>query len=288
METMHLSVLHADSSDREILDKYFKEVRRIRMLSQEEEIELIDRFKEGDAAALERLTKANLRFVIKIARQYRHYGVPLNDLISEGNIGLIRAIRQFNPDRGTRLITYAVWWIKQNILKAISAESSFINLPQNKYWNFQKIRRELNRFEQEHQRMPEPDELSDYARIDRAELEEFLQTAGPVTSLNNLFNKEGEEMELASAFGYGSSLTDNLKKESLENELQYTLNKLNESERRVIQMSFGIGTGDQFTLEEIALETGISKSKARRLRESAIRKLRRPTFNSDLRQYFCA
>lgn len=274
------------SVGKKTLDKYYKDIRRYPVLQPKEETDLVERAQNGDGQAFEKLVKSNLRFVIKIARQYRHYGIPLSDLISEGNIGLMKAIEQFKPDKGFRLITYAVWWIRQFILKAISGHSGMVNIPKNKYWQFRKIRKELNHFEQLHERKPEPHELKKLMDLSNDELEEFYSGLVSGGSHQSLYNEEGEEMEWKFETGNNfNTLTDKIQQESLNKELDLILSRLTGMEEQVVRLYFGFDDRAEYSLDEIAVQLGVPSSKVRRLRESAIRKLRMNDLNKSLREY---
>ncbi len=274
----------------EILEKYYREVRKLPVNSLKEEADLLKRAREGDQKAVEKLVKANLKFVIRIARQYMHFGIPLNDLINEGNIGLIKAIELFDDTKETRLITYAVYWIRQYILKSVSGESSLISVPQNKYWEFLRHKKEINKFEQEHQRAPYSEELSGLFHNNGEDVKEFLGMQKCLGTYEELITDEDKESRIADGCGTAENqITDDLQMESLSIELNTILvNHLKREEKEVIILSFGIGNPAAYTIHEIAQKLGMTSAKARRLRESGIRRLRHSAVNGSLREYIGA
>ena len=255
------------------LDKYLQEIGREDLVSIEEEIELAQRIRKGDRKALERLTKANLRFVVSVAKQYQNQGLSLPDLINEGNLGLIKAAAKFDETRGFKFISYAVWWIRQSILQAIAEQSRIVRLPLNQVGSVNKINRLLNKFEQENERRPSVEELS--SQID---LPEEISVDAPFV--------EGEDNSLLDVLINDDAPTTDrsLVLESLHTEIKSALKGLNERERNVLEAFYGIDQ-PEMTLEEIGVKYGLTRERVRQIKEKAIRRLRANTNNKVLKAY---
>jgi RNA polymerase primary sigma factor len=267
------------------LDKYLQEIGHEDMISVEEEVELGQRIKKGDKEALERLTKANLRFVVSVAKQYQNQGLSLPDLINEGNLGLIKAAEKFDETRGFKFISYAVWWIRQSILQAIAEQSRIVRLPLNKVGDVNKIKRALNKFEQENERMPNIDEIAESVELPEDKVADAMKINSKHVSVDAQL-KEGENGSLLDVMtSEDSPSTDNeLVKESLRKEIINALNTLNEREKNVVESFFGINE-QEMTLEEIGQKYGLTRERVRQIKEKAIRKLRHNTKNKDLKAY---
>ncbi len=267
------------------LDKYLQEIGHEDMISVEEEVELGQRIKKGDKEALERLTKANLRFVVSVAKQYQNQGLSLPDLINEGNLGLIKAAEKFDETRGFKFISYAVWWIRQSILQAIAEQSRIVRLPLNKVGDVNKIKRALNKFEQENERMPNIDEIAESVELPEDKVADAMKINSKHVSVDAQL-KEGENGSLLDVMtSEDSPSTDNeLVKESLRKEIINALNTLNEREKNVVESFFGINE-PEMTLEEIGQKYGLTRERVRQIKEKAIRKLRHNTKNKDLKAY---
>jgi len=267
------------------LEKYLQEISKETMISAEEEVELAQRIKKGDQKALERLTKANLRFVVSVAKQYQNQGLSLPDLINEGNLGLLKAAERFDETRGFKFISYAVWWIRQSILQAISEQSRIVRLPLNQVGSVNKINREINRFEQLNERRPSVDEIAEKVDLPQEKIDEALNINGHHISVDAPF-VEGEDNSLLDVMTNAESpMADKeLVDESLKSEIQTALNSLNERERNVVEASYGINQ-PELTLEEIGSKFGLTRERVRQIKEKAIRKLRNSKTNKFLKTY---
>jgi RNA polymerase primary sigma factor len=267
------------------LEKYLQEISKETMISAEEEVELAQRIKKGDQKALERLTKANLRFVVSVAKQYQNQGLSLPDLINEGNLGLLKAAERFDETRGFKFISYAVWWIRQSILQAISEQSRIVRLPLNQVGSVNKINREINRFEQLNERRPSVDEIAEKVDLPQDKIDEAMTINGHQISVDAPF-VEGEDNSLLDVMANNDApMADNqLVEESLKSEIQNALNALNERERNVVEASYGINQ-PELTLEEIGTKFGLTRERVRQIKEKAIRKLRNSKANKFLKTY---
>ncbi|MBQ4414053.1 MAG: RNA polymerase sigma factor RpoD/SigA [Prevotella sp.] len=267
------------------LEKYLQEISKETMISAEEEVELAQRIKKGDTKALERLTKANLRFVVSVAKQYQNQGLSLPDLINEGNLGLLKAAERFDETRGFKFISYAVWWIRQSIRQAISEQSRIVRLPLNQVGSVNKINREINRFEQLNERRPSVDEIAEKVDLPQEKIDEAMAINGHQISVDAPF-VEGEDNSLLDVMANSDApLADNqLVEESLKSEIQNALSALNERERNVVEASYGINQ-PELTLEEIGTKFGLTRERVRQIKEKAIRKLRNSKANKFLKTY---
>ncbi|MGN0069196.1 MAG: RNA polymerase sigma factor RpoD/SigA [Prevotella sp.] len=267
------------------LEKYLQEIGHEEMISVEEEVALAQRIKQGDRAALEKLTKANLRFVVSVAKQYQNQGLSLADLINEGNLGLLKAAEKFDETRGFKFISYAVWWIRQSIIQALAEQSRIVRLPLNQVGSVNKINRVLNKFEQEHERRPSVDEIADKVDIPEEKIAEAMKVNGRHVSVDAPF-ADGEDNSLLDIMpSTDTPMADNqLVLESLREEISEALKSLNERERNVIEAFFGINQ-NEMTLEEIGTKYGLTRERVRQIKEKAIRKLRHNTKNKMLKSY---
>ena len=267
------------------LDKYLQEIGHEELISIEEEVELAQRIKKGDKEALERLTKANLRFVVSVAKQYQNQGLSLPDLINEGNLGLIKAAEKFDETRGFKFISYAVWWIRQSILQAIAEQSRIVRLPLNQVGSVNRINRILNKFEQENERRPSADEIADKVDLPEDKIVDAMKAPSKHISVDAPFI-EGEDNSLLDVLPNADSpMADNeLVMESLRAEISSALNVLNERERNIIEAFFGINQ-PEMTLEEIGDKYGLTRERVRQIKEKAIRRLRHNTKNKMLKSY---
>lgn len=267
------------------LDKYLQEIGHEDLISIEEEIELAQRIKKGDRKALEKLTKANLRFVVSVAKQYQNQGLSLPDLINEGNLGLIKAAEKFDETRGFKFISYAVWWIRQSILQAIAEQSRIVRLPLNQVGSVNKINRILNKFEQEHERRPNVDEIADQIDLPEDKIVEAMKVNGKHISVDAPI-MEGVDSSLLDVLpNTESPMADNeLVMESLREEVASALNVLNERERNIIECFYGINQREM-TLEEIGDKFGLTRERVRQIKEKALRRLRQNTKSKQLKSY---
>ena len=269
----------------ESLEKYLQEIGREEMISVEEEVELAQRIKKGDHKALERLTRANLRFVVSVAKQYQNQGLSLPDLINEGNLGLIKAAEKFDETRGFKFISYAVWWIRQSILQAIAEQSRIVRLPLNQVGSVNKINRMLNKFEQENERRPSIEEISLETNLPEDKVDEAMSANTRHVSVDAPFSEGDEGSLLDVLVNESSPMADRqLVIESLQAEIKQAQRMLNERERNVIEAFFGID-GPEMTLEEIGSKYGLTRERVRQIKEKAIRRLREGTKNKVLKAY---
>lgn len=267
------------------LDKYLQEIGHEELLSVDEEVELAQKIKKGDRRALERLTRANLRFVVSVAKQYQNQGLSLPDLINEGNVGLIKAAEKFDETRGFKFISYAVWWIRQSILQAIAEQSRIVRLPLNQVGSVNKINRELNKFEQEHERRPSVDEIADRIDLPEEKIEEAMKANNRHVSMDAPF-VDGEDNSLLDVLADNDMpMADKaLVQESLRKEIDRAIDLLNDREQKVVRAFFGIGS-PEMTLEEIGEKYNLTRERVRQIKEKAIRRLRHNTKNKLLKTY---
>jgi len=263
------------------LDKYLQEIGREDLITVEEEVELAQRIRKGDRVALEKLTRANLRFVVSVAKQYQNQGLSLPDLINEGNLGLIKAAEKFDETRGFKFISYAVWWIRQSILQALAEQSRIVRLPLNQVGSLNKISKAFSKFEQENERRPSPEELE----IPVDKISDTLKVSGRHISVDAPF-VEGEDNSLLDVLvNDDSPMADrSLVNESLSKEIDRALSTLTEREKDIIQMFFGINT-QEMTLEEIGDKFGLTRERVRQIKEKAIRRLRANSRSKLLKAY---
>ena len=267
------------------LDKYLQEIGKEELISVEEEVELAQRIKKGDKEALEKLTKANLRFVVSVAKQYQNQGLSLPDLINEGNLGLIKAAEKFDETRGFKFISYAVWWIRQSILQALAEQSRIVRLPLNQVGSLNKINKAFARFEQEHERTPSAEELANELELPKEKVTDTLRVAGRHISVDAPF-ADGEDNSLLDVLVNADSPNADrgLINESLATEVDRALEILTERERDIIRYFFGIGCSEM-TIEEIGEKFDLTRERVRQIKEKAIRKLRQSNRAGILRSY---
>ena len=267
------------------LDKYLQEIGREELVSPEEEVELAQRIRQGDQVALEKLTRANLRFVVSVAKQYQNQGLSLPDLINEGNLGLIKAAEKFDETRGFKFISYAVWWIRQSILQALAEQSRIVRLPLNQVGCLNKINKALGRFEQENERQPSTQEGADMIDIPKDKIDDSLRVSGRHVSMDAPF-VDGEDNSLLDVLPNDDSpMADRgLNKESLSTEVERALQVLTPREREIIKCFFGIGC-QEMTLEEIGENLDLTRERVRQIKEKAIRKLKKPSASKLLVTY---
>ncbi|MBR3678358.1 MAG: RNA polymerase sigma factor RpoD/SigA [Alistipes sp.] len=267
------------------LDKYLQEIGKEELITVEEEVELAQRIRKGDQEALEKLTKANLRFVVSVAKQYQNQGLSLPDLINEGNLGLIKAAEKFDETRGFKFISYAVWWIRQSILQALAEQSRIVRLPLNQVGSLNKINKASARFEQEHERIPSPEELAAELELPRDKVADTLRVAGRHISVDAPF-ADGEDNSLLDVLiNTDSPNADReLINESLATEVERALETLTERERDIIRYFFGIGCSEM-TLEEIGEKFDLTRERVRQIKEKAIRRLRHSSRSTPLKSY---
>ena len=267
------------------LDKYLQEIDREELITVEEEVELAQRIKKGDQEALDKLTRANLRFVVSVAKQYQNQGISLPDLINEGNLGLIKAAEKFDETRGFKFISYAVWWIRQSILQALAEQSRIVRLPLNQVGSLNKINKALSQFEQQYERQPSPDELADMLEIPREKIADTLRVSGRHVSVDAPF-VDGEDNSLLDVLVNNDSpnADKGLVNESLNTEIERALSTLTERERDIVKYFFGIGC-QEMTLEEIGAKFDLTRDRVRQIKEKAIRRLRHSARSKLLKGY---
>ncbi|WP_319479322.1 RNA polymerase sigma factor RpoD/SigA [uncultured Draconibacterium sp.] len=267
------------------LDKYLQEIGKEELITVEEEVELAQRIKKGDQAALEKLTKANLRFVVSVAKQYQNQGLSLPDLINEGNLGLIKAGQKFDETRGFKFISYAVWWIRQSIMQAVAEQSRIIRLPLNQVGSLNKMKRAFAEFEQENERKPTPEELAKKLELPVEKVAETLRASGRHVSVDAPF-VDGEDNSLLDVLINSDSPNADraLMVESLGEEISRALATLTEREADIITQFFGIGC-QEMTLEEIGERFGLTRERVRQIKEKAIRRLRHTSRSKLLKPY---
>jgi len=269
----------------ESLDKYLAEIAREDLVTTDEEVELAQRIRKGDRKALERLTKANLRFVVSVAKQYQNQGLSLQDLINEGNMGLIRAAEKFDETRGFKFISYAVWWIRQSILQAIAEQSRLVRLPLNQVGTFNKINHMLNKFEQENERRPSVEEISEQTSLPQEKVDEAMHISTRHVSVDAPL-ADGDDSSLLDILVNDSApMADRqLVAESLRAEVGSLLQTLSERERHVVQAFYGIGE-PEMTMDEIGHKYGLTRERVRQIKDKALRRLRANTKNEILKAY---
>ena len=267
------------------LDKYLQEIGKEDLITVEEEVELAQRIKKGDQEALEKLTKANLRFVVSVAKQYQNQGLSLPDLINEGNRGLIKAAEKFDETRGFKFISYAVGWIRQSILQALAEQSRIVRLPLNQVGSLNKINKAFARFEQENERTPSPEELANVLDLPKEKVSDTLRVSGRHVSVDAPFS-DGEDNNLLDVLVNTDSPNADrgLINESLSTEVERALATLTDRERDIIRYFFGIGC-PEMTLEEIGEKFGLTRERVRQIKEKAIRRLRHSSRNKFLKSY---
>lgn len=286
----HLKIQKSITSrDDAVMNRYMKEVAKEEMITADEEAELamrIQRHDEHSHEAVDKLVRANLRFVISVAKQYQDLGLPLIDLINEGNLGMIRAAQGFDGSRGFKFITYAVWWIRQSILKALGDQGRIVRLPQNQVGNVTKLKNARDRFEQIHQRQPSPEELADELDMDLDKVIDIIQIDKGEISVDKTF-EEGETNTLLDVMtdDEAPEVDHRLIDESLSDEISVAMNCLNERERFVLVHTFGLGGQPEMSLDEIGAAIDLSRERVRQIREKAIRQLRTDCDKTNLRSY---
>jgi RNA polymerase primary sigma factor len=268
------------------LDKYLQEIGKVDLITSDEEVTLAQRIREGDQMALEKLTKANLRFVVSVAKQYQNNGLTLGDLINEGNVGLIKAAKRFDEKRGFKFISYAVWWIRQSIMQALAEQSRIVRLPLNRVGTLNKITKTFSDLEQKFQREPSTDELADVLDVTSAEVADTLKIGGRHVSMNAPF-VQGEENGLLDVLENDSEETPDqgLMMDSLRREVQRSLSTLTQRESDVIALYFGLNGMQALTLEEIGEKFNLTRERVRQIKEKATRRLRHSSRSKALKTY---
>lgn len=268
------------------LDKYLQDIGKEELITAEEEVELAKRIKQGDQTALEKLTRANLRFVVSVAKQYQNQGLSLPDLINEGNLGLIKAAKRFDETRGFKFISYAVWWIRQSILQALAEQSRLVRLPLNQVGSLNKIKKATSKLEQEYERMPSVDEIAELMEIPEYKIDKAMKITTKYISMDAPINPDDETKFLDVYVNDEGPSTDSiLMRESLNKEIQRSLATLTEKERDVINLYYGIGMNHGLTLEEIGAKFDLTRERVRQIKEKAIRRLKHTSRSKLLKAY---
>ena len=268
------------------LDKYLADIAKERLLTTEEEVALAQRIKEGDQAALDKLVRANLRFVVSVAKQYQNQGLSLQDLINEGNLGLVKAAQRFDETRGFKFISYAVWWIRQSILQAIAENSRIVRLPSNQLGALNKLKKEISRLEQELERPPSEEELAELLGIPEEKIKSILGISGRHISIDAPLVADEDVNFVDVLPNEDTPPTDSaLMQESLSQEIERALSTLTEYEREVIKMYFGIGLPHALSLDEIAMKFGLTRERVRQIKEKGIKRLRVSSKSKHLQAY---
>jgi len=275
-----------NTRDNQSLDKYLQEIGEVQLLSPGKEIELARKIKKGDQKSLEKLTKANLRFVVSVAKQYQNQGLSLGDLINEGNLGLIKAAKRFDETRGFKFISYAVWWIRQSILQALAEQSRVVRLPLNRVGALNKIGKAFSNLEQTFEREPSATEIAEELEMTPFEVSDTLKISGRHISMDAPFN-QGEDNRLLDVIQNDHQPTpDNqLLNESLKIEIERALNTLTRRESEVVKLYFGLDREHPLTLEEIGEQFSLTRERVRQIKEKAIRRLRHTSRSRTLRAY---
>jgi RNA polymerase primary sigma factor len=268
------------------LDKYLQEIGKVDLLTADEEVVLAKRIREGDQLALEKLTKANLRFVVSVAKQYQNQGLSLGDLINEGNLGLIKAAQRFDETRGFKFISYAVWWIRQSILQALAEQSRIVRLPLNRVGSLNKISKTFSELEQKFEREPSPEELAEVLEVTASEIVDTMKISGRHVSMDAPF-VQGEENSLLDVLENDGDEKpdDGLMTDSLRKEVQRALSTLTQREADVITLYFGLNGEHAMTLEEIGEKFNLTRERVRQIKEKAIRRLRHTSRSKTLKPY---
>ncbi len=272
------------------LEKYLQEIGKVDLLTPEEEVSLAQAIKRGDQSALEQLTKANLRFVVSVAKQYQNQGLSLSDLINEGNLGLIKAAQRFDETRGFKFISYAVWWIRQSILQALAEQSRIVRLPLNKVGSLNKINKAFSELEQEYEREPSSDELAEMLNIPTAEVETTLSVAARHVSMDAPF-VEGEDNSLLDVLDDKKAVSTDRHLEygeSLSREIERSLGTLTDRQADVVKLYYGIGVPHPMSLEDIGEKFGLTRERVRQIKDKAINKLRTQNKSKLLKNYLGA
>jgi len=277
------SITNRDSAS---LDKYLQEIGREELITAEDEVELAQKIKQGDQVALEKLVKANLRFVVSVSKQYQNQGLTLPDLINEGNLGLIKAAQRFDETRGFKFISYAVWWIRQSILQAIAEQARIVRLPLNQVGSLNRINKAFSKLEQEFEREPSPEEIAEILEIGEDKVSDSMKISGRHISVDAPF-KDDEDGNLLDVLANDNTPNSDiaLMMESLQKEINRSLSTLTEREQDVIKLFFGIGIPHPLSLEEIGEKFNLTRERVRQIKEKGIRRLRHSSRSKLLKTY---
>lgn len=269
------------------LERYFKEVGAVELLTPQEEIELAIRIKQNDRKALKKLVSANLRFVVSVAKTYQNHGMSLEDLINEGNLGLMKAAHRFDETRGFKFISYAVWWIKQGILQAIAEKTRLIRLPMNRVGTLTKIGKVFSQLEQKHDRAPTSEEIADVLEIDSEEVTLTIKKATRAVSMDSAIHADGKNRLMDILPNNNDPEPDaDIMDQSLRVEVNHILHSLSDRESRILKLYYGLDGEKAHTLEEVGIEFRLTRERIRQIKEKALNKLRNNSRSNLLRQYF--
>ena len=268
------------------VDKYLHEISKEDLLTAEQEVELARKIKKGDEQAMEKLIRANLRFVVSVAKQYQNQGLSLPDLINEGNLGLIKAAKRFDETRGFKFISYAVWWIRQSILQALAEQARIVRLPLNKIGSINKINKALAELEQKHEREPSINEIAKTLEMAPEEIKEAFKNSSKPLSMDAPLNEEEEDSMYEVMESSENPTPDQLLlNESLNREIERALSSLTEREAKIIRLYYGLNNKHPFTLEEIGEKINLTRERVRQIKEKAIKRLKHATRNKILKSY---
>ncbi|MEY2918451.1 MAG: hypothetical protein RIS73_2165, partial [Bacteroidota bacterium] len=266
------------------LERYLQEVAKEDMITAEMEVELARRIRKGDTVALEKMTKANLRFVVSVAKQYQNQGLGLSDLINEGNIGLIKAAQRFDESKGFKFISYAVWWIRQSILQALAEQGRLVRLPQNKIGTYNKANKAYMAFEQEHEREPSTEELAELLEMSETEINNIFQSNTRHTSLDAPVH-EAEDVAMGDLLKGGDETDEDVMHDSLKNEIRRVLKSLSPREAEIVNAYFGLDGENGVTIEQIGQKYDLTKERIRQIKERAIKRLQKARYSGALKAY---
>jgi len=269
------------------LEKYLQDIGKEDMVSPQEEVILAQKIRNGDRVALDKLTRANLRFVVSVAKQYQNQGLSLPDLINEGNLGLIKAAQRFDETKGFKFISYAVWWIRQSILQSIAEQSRLVRLPLNQIGAINKVKKALSKLEQQFQREPSPDEISEAVELSRDQVNDVLRVGNRPVSMDAPFDNNEDNNTLLDVISDTELPTADslLIDESLSEDINRSLNTLSKREAEIIKMFFGIGTKHSMSLDEIGMQLSLTRERVRQIKETALRRLKHNSRNKLLKSY---
>ena len=269
------------------MEKYLQDIGKEEMVTPQQEVELAQRIKQGDHEALDRLTRANLRFVVSVAKQYQNQGMSLPDLINEGNLGLIKAAQRFDETKGFKFISYAVWWIRQSILQAIAEQSRMVRLPLNQIGAMNKVKKVLAKLEQEYGRDPSPEEISQVVDLSYGQVRDVLRVTNRPVSMDAPFDNNDENNTLLDVMPNNDipSTDSELMDQSLTEDINRSLSTLSKREAEVIRMFFGIGTKHSMSLDEIGIELNLTRERVRQIKETGLRRLKHNSRNKLLKSY---
>ncbi|MBR0073639.1 MAG: RNA polymerase sigma factor RpoD/SigA [Bacteroidales bacterium] len=286
MKQLKINVSYTERSQDKAFDKYLQDICSEKLLTPDEEVRLAQRIREGDEVALDRLIKANLRFVVSVAKQYQNQGLALPDLINEGNIGLIKAAKRFDETRGFKFISYAVWWIRQSILQAIAENSRIVRLPSNQLGVLNKIKKEIARLEQQLERPPSETEISERLDMPIEKIKSILENSGRHISIDAPLATDEDTNYIDVMPNEDTPDTDDtLLQESLSTEIERSLSTLGDTERGVLKMVYGIGYPHPLSLDEIAIKFNLTRERVRQIKEKALKRLRQSTKSNNLKPY---